>query len=415
MNPREITISDYDYPLPEERIAKYPLSQRDQSKLLVYKNDTIVEDRFCNVPDLLPKETLLVFNNTKVIHARLVFQKETGSTIEIFCLEPYQTAISEAFEQREHCTWMCFIGNNKKWKSGRLEKVVRGQGPGANDRERPSNQTVLTATRREAVGNAWIVDFDWTRGISFAEVIEQAGVIPLPPYLHRDAESDDNERYQTVYADPMGSVAAPTAGLHFTDDVLNRLKVNNIQTEFLTLHVGAGTFKPVSSETIGGHEMHTEKIAVSRSTIQHILQHIGKPLIAVGTTSVRTLESIYWFGVQLEKDSTVKEMHVEQWEPYGNTENSIDFGKAYANVLEWLDRQGLDTLYGETRLIIAPGYKYHVINGMITNFHQPKSTLLLLVSALIGDKWKECYRYALEHDFRFLSYGDSCLFLPTYE
>ena len=237
MNPQDITIADYDYPLPEERIAKYPLSQRDQSKLLVYKNDAIAEAKFWNVPDLLPKDTMLVFNNTKVIHARLVFQKETGSTIEVFCLEPYQTAISEAFEQREHCTWLCFIGNNKKWKSGSLEKVVSGQRLAVSDDELSSNQTVLTAIRREAVGNAWIVDFSWTGGISFAEVIEQAGVIPLPPYLHRDAESDDNERYQTVYADPMGSVAAPTAGLHFTDNVLARLKTKNIQTEFLTLHV----------------------------------------------------------------------------------------------------------------------------------------------------------------------------------
>lgn len=403
-DPKSIAISDYNYPLPEERIAKYPLAQRDQSKLLVFKKGTITEDTFCNIPDLLPDDTLLVFNNTKVIHARLVFQKETGSTIEIFCLEPYQTAISEAFEKRERCTWLCFIGNNKKWKSGSLEKAVSGI-------EHSSNQIVLTATRRKPVGNAWIVDFSWTGGISFAEVIERAGVIPLPPYLHREAESDDNTRYQTVYADPMGSVAAPTAGLHFTDEVFNRLKTKHIATEFLTLHVGAGTFKPVSSETIGEHEMHTEKIVVNRSTIQNILQHAGKPLIAVGTTSVRTLESIYWFGVQLSKDASAKAMHVEQWEPYKG-DGTPTLGEAYGNVLAWLDNQSLDTLYGETRLIIAPGYKYHVINGMVTNFHQPKSTLLLLVSALIGDRWKDCYSFALNNNFRFLSYGDSCLLLP---
>lgn len=409
-DPKSIAISDYNYPLPEERIAKYPLAQRDQSKLLVFKKGTITEDTFCNIPDLLPDDTLLVFNNTKVIHARLVFQKETGSTIEIFCLEPYQTAISEAFEQRERCTWLCFIGNNKKWKSGDLTKAVSGQQPAVTGHRSQVNYT-LTATRREPVGNAWIVDFSWTGEISFAEVIERAGVIPLPPYLHREAESDDNTRYQTVYADPMGSVAAPTAGLHFTDEVFNRLKTKLIATEFLTLHVGAGTFKPVSSETIGEHEMHTEKIVVNRSTIQNILQHAGKPLIAVGTTSVRTLESIYWFGVQLGKDASAKAMHVEQWEPYEG-DDTPTLGEAYGNVLAWLDNQSLDTLYGETRLIIAPGYKYHVINGMVTNFHQPKSTLLLLVSALIGDSWKDCYRYALDNNFRFLSYGDSCLLVP---
>ena len=446
-NPKSIAIADYDYPLPEERIAKYPLAQRDQSKLLVFKRGTIFEDTFCNIPDLLPDETMLVFNNTKVIHARLLFQKETGSTIEIFCLEPYRTAISEAFEQREHCTWLCFIGNNKKWKSGGLRKVVSGQQSagtqvshlrsvaseqrvehprtsgqqtaGGTPAYQSSNQTIkqsnnqiiLTASRREAVGNAWIVDFDWTGGISFAELIERAGVIPLPPYLNREAETDDNTRYQTVYARPEGSVAAPTAGLHFTDEVFNRLKTRHIATEFLTLHVGAGTFKPVSSDTIGDHEMHTEKIVVARRTIENVMRHEGKPLIAVGTTSVRTLESIYWFGVALRRDPSLQAMHIAQWEPYSDAEE-LTLCESYANVLDWLDSKGEDTLCGETQLIIAPGYKYHVINGMVTNFHQPKSTLLLLVSALIGDHWKDCYRYALDHDFRFLSYGDSCLLLP---
>ncbi len=416
-DPKTIAIADYDYPLPEDRIAKYPLAERDKSKLLVFRNGNISEDTFSNIPNLLPDGSLLVFNNTKVIHARLVFQKETGSTIEIFCLEPYQTAISEAFEQREHCTWLCFVGNNKKWKSGCLEKVVSGQQSVVSEHssiqaiKQSGINTILTATRREAVGNAWIIDFSWTGGISFAEVIEQAGVIPLPPYLHRNAEADDNERYQTVYADPMGSVAAPTAGLHFTERVFSQLQSRGILTDFLTLHVGAGTFKPVNSDTVGGHEMHTEKIVVNRSTIQNILNHYGKPLIAVGTTSVRTLESIYWFGVQLEGNSSVDAMHVSQWEPYDNP-HEIDFRKSYSNVLDWMARHDADILLGETQLIIAPGYKYHVISGMITNFHQPKSTLLLLVSALIGDEWKRCYRFALDHGFRFLSYGDSCLFLP---
>ena len=423
-DPKTIAIADYDYPLPEERIAKYPLSQRDQSKLLVFKNGTITENTFCNIPDLLPNDTLLVLNNTKVIHARLMFQKETGSTIEIFCLEPYQTAISEAFEQREHCTWLCFVGNNKKWKGGSLTKAVSSQLSQVTDHQpqatghrsqvtghRPQATFTLTATRREAVGNAWIIDFSWSGGISFAEVIEQAGVIPLPPYLNREAESDDNTRYQTVYANPEGSVAAPTAGLHFSDEVFNRLKSKGIKTEFLTLHVGAGTFKPVSSDTIGGHEMHTEKIVVNRTSIQNILNHYGKPLIAVGTTSVRTLESIYWFGVQLEGTPSIDAMHVSQWEPYNNP-LEVDFRKSYSTVLDWMAHHDADILMGETQLIIAPGYNYHVINGMVTNFHQPKSTLLLLVSALIGDKWKKCYRFALDNNFRFLSYGDSCLFIP---
>lgn len=413
-NPKSIVIADYDYTLPEDRIAKYPLTQRDLSKLLVFKNGTISEDTFCNIADILPEDSLLVFNNTKVIHARLLFRKETGSTIEIFCLEPYITAVSEAFEQHNHCTWLCFIGNNKKWKGGSLRKEVHLEQTTDSVSpvsEKSDNRIILTASRREAVGNAWVVDFDWTGNICFAEVIERAGVIPLPPYLNREAEYDDNSRYQTVYARPEGSVAAPTAGLHFTDHVFNQLKAKHITTEFLTLHVGAGTFKPVSSVTIGEHEMHSEKIVVNRNTIQHIMHHEGKPVIAVGTTSVRTLESIYWFGVQLCKDANATAMHVEQWEPY-KCDVSISFREAYGNVLEWLNSQSLDILSGETRLIITPGYRYHVINGMVTNFHQPKSTLLLLVSALIGNHWEDCYRYALDHGFRFLSYGDSCLLLP---
>ena len=406
-DPKDIAIADYDYTLPEERISKRPLAQRDQSKLLVYKNGAITEETFCNIPDLLPQDTMLVFNNTRVIHARLVFRKETGSMIEIFCLEPYMAALSEAFEQREQCSWLCFVGNNKKWKSGELSKEI-------DIAASRGCKITLSVTRKEPVGNAWVVEFRWNGGISFAELIEHAGVVPLPPYLHREADADDNTRYQTVYADPMGSVAAPTAGLHFTDNIFNKLRAKHIPTEFLTLHVGAGTFKPVSSATIGGHDMHSEKIAVDYTTIKDILKHDGKTLIAIGTTSVRTLESIYWFGVQLHSNPSAVAMHISQWEPY-ETDAQISMSEAYSNVLNWLDRQSIDTLYGETRLIIAPGYTYHVINGMVTNFHQPKSTLLLLVSALIGDSWKACYQYALDHDFRFLSYGDSCLFLPHAE
>lgn len=395
---KHIPIADYDYPLPDERIARYPLSERDQSKLLALTPDGIAEHRFYELPQLLPTGSLLVFNDTKVIHARLLFRKETGATIEIFCLEPYQMAVSEAFEQREHCSWMCFIGNNKKWKEGTLS--------------RDCGSFVLTATRRQAVGNAWIVDFNWTGGASFAEVIEAAGVIPLPPYLGREAEESDATRYQTVYAHYEGSVAAPTAGLHFTDKVIAQLRNRGIDTEYLTLHVGAGTFKPVSSEHIGGHEMHVEKIHITAENLRHLCSHLNTARIAVGTTSVRTLESLYWFGVQLRHNPTLATMHVSQWDPYTLDDCGMDYAEAYGNILDWMAQHGVEDFHGETQLMIAPGYRYRVITGMVTNFHQPKSTLLLLVSAFIGDRWKEAYRYALDHGFRFLSYGDSCLFMP---
>ncbi len=401
-NPQSIAIADFDYPLPDDRIAKFPLERRDQSKLLVYRGGNIEESRFDHVPELLPPDTLLIFNNTKVIHARLFFRKPTGSTIEVFCLEPFQMPVALSFEQRGHCTWNCFIGNNKKWKEGSLSRQLDIHG----------QSVTLTATRRKAVGNAWIVDFDWDGGLSFAELIDQAGVIPLPPYLHREAVSSDNERYQTVYALHQGSVAAPTAGLHFSPEVFEALRQKGIATDFITLHVGAGTFKPVSTPTIGEHEMHVEKIEISRSNIECILNHLGHTVIPVGTTTVRTIESVYWFGVKLSRNSKLDAMHVMQWDPYELESLSVSTEHAYKNVLQWMEEQGIEQLEGDTQLMIAPGYRYHVISGLITNFHQPKSTLLLLVSALVGDAWKECYRYALDHQFRFLSYGDSCLFLP---
>ena len=400
-SPKNIGIAEYDYPLPEERIAKFPLEQRDQSKLLICQSATIREAIFANIAEYLPSETLLVFNNTKVIHARLFFQKPTGSTIEIFCLEPWRQPVAAAFEERNHCSWTCFIGNNKKWKSEPLTRSLTING----------NDVTLTATRREAITNTWTVDFDWTGGYSFAEIIEHAGVIPLPPYLNREAVSSDNERYQTIYAQHEGSVAAPTAGLHFTDNVFNSLRKKGIDTDFITLHVGAGTFKPVSSDTIGEHEMHIEKVQVSRANLEHIINHQGRPIIAVGTTTVRTLESLYWFGVKLSENPNLDSMQILQWEPYQLEASTISTEQSYHNVLQWMRHNGHDILDGETQLMIAPGYHYHAINGIITNFHQPKSTLLLLVSALIGTQWKECYRYALDHNFRFLSYGDSCLFL----
>ena len=401
-DPQSIAIADYDYPLPDERIAKYPLAQRDQSKLLVYKNGTIAESQFCHLAEQLPAETLLVCNNTKVIHARLLFQKSTGATIEIFCLEPYAMPVATAFEQRGVSRWVCLIGHNKRWKSDLLTRQLSLEG----------RTVTLTAERHEAVGNSWVVEFRWDSDDAFASIIECAGVIPLPPYLHRDATDDDKVRYQTVYAREQGSVAAPTAGLHFTDAVFASLRNAHIDCEFVTLHVSAGTFKPVDCDAIGDHEMHVEKVEISQTNIEHILQHLGKPLIAVGTTSVRTLESVYWFGLQLEHNAQLTEMYVRQWEPYTEEANSISAERSYSNVLQWMQRNGIERLEGATQLMIAPGYRYHIVDGLVTNFHQPKSTLLLLVSALIGDNWKDCYRYALDHDFRFLSYGDSCLFLP---
>lgn len=401
-SPKNIEIAEFDYPLPDERIAKFPLAQRDLSKLLCCRKGDISESRFSQLPELLPSDAMLVFNNTKVIHARIFFRKPTGSVIEVFCLEPHGMPVAQAFEQRRQCTWLCFIGNNKKWKDAPLsrELIVNG------------TAITLTATRRHPVGNAWIVDFDWTGDVCLAEILEAAGVIPLPPYLNREAVQSDNERYQTVYAKHQGSVAAPTAGLHFTEQVFRQLHDKGIDTEFITLHVGAGTFKPVSSLTIGDHEMHHEKIEISRQNILRILSHLGRPLIPVGTTTVRTLESVYWFGVKLSQNPELDGMCVLQWDPYELEPLNISAAESYRKVLDWMDRRHCDRLEGDTQLMIAPGYRYHVITGLITNFHQPKSTLLLLVSALIGEAWKDCYRYALDHEFRFLSYGDSCLFIP---
>lgn len=400
-SPKNIQISDFDYPLPEERIAKFPLAQRDQSKLLYYHDGAISESQFFHIPELLPQNSLLVFNDTKVIHARLFFPKPTGSIIEVFCLEPFEMPVSQCFDQREHCSWKCFVGNNKKWKEPTLSREIMIDGV----------NVTLSVQRRAAIGNAWIIDFSWTGEVSFAHIIDAAGVIPLPPYLNREAVSSDNERYQTVYARLQGSVAAPTAGLHFTPEVFDALKEKHIDTDFITLHVGAGTFKPVNTPTIGEHEMHVEKIEIARNNIKCILDHMGQPIIPVGTTSVRTIESVYWFGVKLSRTPDLECMSVLQWDPYELAESAIPATDAYRNILSWMDRQGIEYLEGDTQLMIAPGYRYHVISGLITNFHQPKSTLLLLVSALIGDAWRDCYQYALDHGFRFLSYGDSCLFL----
>lgn len=399
---RDINIEAYDYPLPEERIAKYPLPERDASKLLVLKDNEINASQFKHIGDFLPKDALLVFNETKVIRARLQFHKATGSRIEVFCLEPekdYQVAFSATSPVR----WKCLIGNAKRWKEGKLsmELTVGGQA------------VTLSAERISQNDQYAEIEFSWTlENLSFASVLEAAGEIPLPPYLHRDAEPDDRDRYQTVFARYDGSVAAPTAGLHFTQPLIAALREKGFTFDEVTLHVGAGTFKPVSTETIGQHAMHSETIIVRKSLIQNLIRWNGKPVIPVGTTSTRTLESLYWIGVMLnEQGSDLRPLHVEQWFPYED-HKPLSTIEALQLVLDYLECHGLTRLEASTALMIAPSYKMRVITGLITNFHQPKSTLLLLVSALIGERWKDCYRFALDHGFRFLSYGDSCLFMP---
>ena len=398
---RNISIEAYDYPLPEERIAKYPLAERDASKLLVMKDGALQASQFRHIGDFLPPKALLVFNETKVIRARLQFQKETGSHIEVFCLEPdddYQIA----FSSRSPVRWKCLVGNSKRWRDGLLTMHLD-----ANGRE-----VVLDAERVAKNDQYSEIEFSWTPSeLPFATILEAAGEIPLPPYLNREAEPEDRDRYQTVFAKYDGSVAAPTAGLHFTKPLLEQLGRNGFELDEVTLHVGAGTFRPVATATIGEHAMHSETIVVRKTFIENLIRHIGRPVIPVGTTSTRTLESLYWIGMMLvEQGTALRPLHVGQWYPY---ERHLDLGtrEALENIVAYLDMHRLTHLEASTALMIAPGYAMRVITGLITNFHQPKSTLLLLVSALIGDRWKEAYRFALDHGFRFLSYGDSCLFL----
>lgn len=399
---KDLSIEAYDYPLPDDRIAKYPLAERDASKLLVLKDNVIGESQFKHLGEFLPKDALLVFNETKVIRARLQFHKTTGSRIEVFCLEPeqdYQMAFSACSPVR----WKCLVGNAKRWKEGRLSMGLTVEG----------EKVTLFAERMAHNDQYSEIEFSWTpENLSFAAVLEAAGEIPLPPYLHRDAEPDDRDRYQTVFARYDGSVAAPTAGLHFTQPLIAKLRDEGFGFDEVTLHVGAGTFRPVSTETIGEHAMHSETIIVRKSLIENLIQQLGKPVIPVGTTSTRTLESLYWIGVMLkEQGDELRPLHVEQWFPY-EEHAPLSASDALQGILAYLDKYDLTRLEASTALMIAPGYQMRVITGLITNFHQPKSTLLLLVSALIGERWKDCYRFALDHGFRFLSYGDSCLFLP---
>lgn len=405
-DPKHIHISEFNYPLPDERIAKFPLPVRDQSKLLVYSHGQVSEDVFTSLPNYLPQGSLMVFNNTKVIQARLHFRKETGALIEVFCLEPIEpNDYALNFQQTGHAAWLCMIGNLKKWKEGilRREMTVKGQ------------PVVLTAERGECRGTSHWVDFRWNNpAITFADILECFGELPIPPYLNRETQESDKETYQTVYSKIKGSVAAPTAGLHFTPRVLDSLRQKGVDLAELTLHVGAGTFKPVKSEEIAGHEMHTEYISVSRSLLQQLIDHGGQA-IAVGTTSVRTLESLYHIGVSLlaHPDGSDDALHVSQWQPYEAQPvvpvSSVD---ALQAVLDYQDRHGMEALHTSTQIIIAPGYDYHIVKAMVTNFHQPQSTLLLLVSAFVHGDWRTIYDYALAHDFRFLSYGDSSLLIP---
>ena len=406
-DPKHIRISEFNYPLPDERIAKFPLPVRDQSKLLLSRHGEVTEDIFTSLPDYLPANSLIIFNNTKVIQARLHFHKETGALIEVFCLEPIQpNDYALNFQQTEHAAWLCMIGNLKKWKEGALKREITVKG----------KPLTLTAERGACHGTSHWVDFRWNNPeITFADILEVFGELPIPPYLNRETQESDKETYQTVYSKIKGSVAAPTAGLHFTPRVLDALREKGVALEELTLHVGAGTFKPVKSEEIEGHEMHTEYISVNRSTLEKLVAHEGKA-IAVGTTSVRTLESLYHIGVTLlhNPNATEEDLHVKQWQPY---ETALETAAtpavdALQAIIAYLDRHHMETLHSSTQIIIAPGYEYRIVKAMVTNFHQPQSTLLLLVSAFLHGDWRKIYDYALAHDFRFLSYGDSSLLIP---
>ena len=421
MDTKHIRIDDYNYDLPDDRIAKFPLKERDHSKLLIYKKGVVSDDIFYNLPQYLPKGALMVFNNTRVIQARMHFRKETGALIEVFLMEPAEPAdYEQMFQSTVKCSWLCMIGNLKKWKDGTLKRDFQIKGQtltlcATMDRSK--------TTEKRGGTNYW-VDFEWDNPqINFADILDAVGELPIPPYLNRETEESDKITYQTVYSKIKGSVAAPTAGLHFTDKVLADLDAHGIVRDEVTLHVGAGTFKPVKTEEIEGHKMHSEYIVVHRHTFEHLLEHDCKA-IAVGTTSVRTLESLYYIGVKIlqHPDATEEELHVEQWEPYDlpHDENGLVMVNGQAvtvrdsieAILNYLNRDHLEALHTSTQIIIAPGYIYKIVKMLVTNFHQPKSTLLLLVSAFLKGDWRKVYDYALSHGFRFLSYGDANLLMP---
>jgi S-adenosylmethionine:tRNA ribosyltransferase-isomerase len=405
MHPKNLLIADFTYDLPAERVAKYPLAERDNSKLLVYESGKIKESIYRYVDEFLPADTLLIFNNTKVIEARLIFQKTTGANIEVFCLEPHEqyVDITSAMLQKGRVLYKCLIGGASKWKHGMiLQKEVETNG----------EKIVLNAAIVDRRIDCFVVELTWRPEVSFAEMLHAAGFIPLPPYLHREVEESDKNRYQTIYAKEDGSVAAPTAGLHFTDAVFEKLKAKNIKTEFVTLHVGAGTFKPVKTARIDEHEMHAEFIDVTIDAIENLLKYAKKTIVAVGTTSLRTIETLYWMGLKAlqNADASLEEISIHQWDPYEQNNQEVTTEEALSALWLWMDKKGLARLITKTQILIAPGYKPKIAKGIITNFHQPQSTLLLLIAAFVGKHWKEIYQYAMDNEFRFLSYGDGCLF-----
>ena len=401
-----ISTADYAYDLPDEKIARYPLEERDQSKLLVWQNGEIRDEQFRNLATFLPDKSLLIFNNTKVIRARMHFLKETGAKIEIFCLDPADPVDYQlAFQTTKSCVWNCMIGNLKKWKGEKLRKQINIDG----------TEIELIAEQVEPAGDRNLIRFIWNNpNFEFARIIEQAGSLPIPPYLNRKTEQSDLERYQTVYSKIKGSVAAPTAGLHFTEKIFNHLQDEGHELAELTLHVGAGTFQPVKSKTISGHDMHSEHFYISRNFLKKLIQHPGKK-IAIGTTSVRTLESLYWLGVQAlnNPEMGIEELTVSQWEAYQADTLNLTSAEVIQALIELLDKQQADYISASTQIIIAPGYQFRIIDGLITNFHQPQSTLLLLISAYFGGEWRRIYDHALANDYRFLSYGDSNLYLKV--
>lgn len=407
MVPKRLSLLQITYDLPDNKIARYPLDERDQSKLLIYRQGEIAEDVYFRIADYLPAESFLVFNDTKVVEARINFLKVTGTPIEVFCLEPDGSYhdISIAMQQKETVRWKCLIGGAKKWKAGMVL---------SKEMETDSGPCRLEAKKLSNKGDHFIVEFTWNRpDLSFADVLHLAGDVPLPPYLKRHAETVDKERYQTVYAQHDGSVAAPTAGLHFTKKIFDSLHEKGIKTGFVTLHVGAGTFKPIA-DTIEDHEMHSEFIEVSAAFIEQLIQNLSKKIVCVGTTSVRTVESLYWLGKKVHNDKTIdpQDLFLKQWESY-EMEDDLPVESALQNLLNWMRNRSLSTLYTQTQMIITPGYPVKIADAIITNFHQPKSTLLLLIGAFVFDDWKKIYSYALSHNFRFLSYGDGSLLWKT--
>jgi len=405
MHPKDLSIAEFTYELPAERIADYPVHPRDRSKLLVYKKGRTEQDIYAGISDHIPENALLIFNNTKVVEARLLFQKQTGGVIEIFCLEPHEQYkdISTALQQTGKVWWQCLVGGASKWKSGQvLQKKIA-----VEDRE-----VELRATYIEKKADSFIIELSWLPAAkSFAEILHLAGAIPLPPYIKRKADTADNETYQTIYAKMEGSVAAPTAGLHFTENIFTQLRKKNIDTSYVTLHVGAGTFKPVKAEKMKDHEMHAEFIDVSIETISALASAVkDRTVIPVGTTSMRTIESLYWLGVKASRNEEIN--GVSQWEVYDHPVQDMPATDAIRFLLNWMEKNEMKQLITKTQIIIAPGYKFRIAKGLVTNFHQPQSTLLLLIAALIGSEWKNVYQYAMKNDFRFLSYGDGCLLMP---